>query len=391
MTKSPSPLILAFALWFAGLGAAAQFAKVGVIFDIVAQHYAGASGTVVGLLVSGVGLVGLIFGSTAGIILVRLSNRRVMLIALVAGAALSLMQSLLPPLPVMMGLRFIEGFSHLAIVVAGPVIIARATPKNTQGFAMTLWSTFFAVCFAFMAWAGRPLAAAFGIGALFQAHAIYMAIMAAVLALMLPREERQTQAPLSLDALLKQHVEIYASPFMSAPALGFMCYTLMYVAILSLLPPMVEPRLQSVVGTAVPLVSIASSLTLGVYLIARHSAVRIVQGGFIVAAIAAIILWAGWAIPAVMLTGAMLLAAAVGLVQSASFAAISQLNDEPQNQSRAAGAIAQLGNVGTFSGTPILAALIASYGINGLAVFAFVLSLAGIAVHAWLKARRNSR
>ena len=389
MTKSPYPLI--FALFFAGLGAAGQFAKVGVIFDFVAAHYAQESGTTIGLLVSGVGLVGLIFGSTAGIILVRLGNRRVMLIALVAGAALSILQSLLPPLPVMMGLRFIEGFSHLAIVVCGPVIIATQTPRQGQGFAMTLWSTFFAVCFAFVAWTGRPLVAAYGIGALFQVHAAYMLIMALVLAALLPKDERKVHAPLPLGALLRQHVEIYASPFIAAPALGFMCYTLMYVAILSLLPPMVEPRLQGFVGTAVPLVSIAASLTLGVYLIARYSAVRIVQGGFMVAALAAFLLWAGWNLPVVMLTGAMLLAASVGLVQSASFAAISQLNETSQNQSRAAGAIAQLGNVGTFTGTPLLAALIASYGINGLAAFAFVLSLAGIAVHAWLKRRRELR
>ena len=90
-----------------------------------------------------------------------------------------------------------------------------------------------------------------------------------------------------------------------------------------------------------------------------------------------------------MIGGSLLLSAAVGLVQSASFAAIAQLNTTHENRSRAAGAIAQLGNVGTTSGTPILAALIAAWGINGLAAFAFVLSLGGIAVHAWLKARRG--
>ena len=60
MTKTPSPLLLSIALFFAGLGAAGQFAKVGVIFDFVSAAYMGASVTWLGLLVSGVGMVGLV-------------------------------------------------------------------------------------------------------------------------------------------------------------------------------------------------------------------------------------------------------------------------------------------------------------------------------------------
>ncbi len=387
MARFQSPLLLAFALWFAGLGASGQFAKIGVIYDHVSAFYAGTSGPLLGLLVSGVGFAGLLFGSTAGILLARVGTTRVMIVALLAGAAISLVESLMPALPVFLGLRFIEGFAHLAIVVAGPVIIAETMPDEERAFAMTLWSTFFAVCFAFMAWAGRPLVAAYGIPSLLIAHAIYMMLMAVVLAYLLPKDVPQQHARLSLKALAAQHFDIYASPWISAPALGFMFYTLMYVAILSLLPPMTG-HYQTFIATAVPLVSIASSLTLGVFLISRHPAVPIVQGGFAIAAVAAAIMWLGWTVPAFMIGGSLLLSAAVGLVQSASFAAIAQLNGTHENRSRAAGAIAQLGNVGTTSGTPILAALIAAYGINGLAAFAFLLSLGGVSVHAWLKARR---
>jgi MFS transporter, DHA1 family, inner membrane transport protein len=389
MTPSKSPLLLALALWFAGLGAAGQFAKIGVIYDYVSAHYAGTSGPVHGLLVSGVGFAGLIFGSTAGILLARAGTKRVMIAALIAGAVISLIESLLPALPVFLGLRLIEGFAHLAIVVAGPVIIAETIPEKERAFAMTLWSTFFAVCFAFMAWSGRPLVAAYGIPSLMIAHAIYMVLMAMVLAFLLPKDVSYGHAPLSAGALLQQHIEIYASPWISAPALGFMFYTLMYVAVLTLLPPMTG-QYQTFIATAVPLVSIASSLTLGVYLISRFPAVAIVQTGFVIAALAAFIMWACWSIAPLMIFGTLLLSAAVGLVQSASFAAIAQLNETHENRSRAAGAIAQLGNVGTTSGTPILAALIAAYDINGLAAFTFLLSLGGVAVHAWLRARRES-
>jgi MFS transporter, DHA1 family, inner membrane transport protein len=389
MKSTVSPKYLAFALWFAGLGAAGQFAKVGVIFDYVSATYLEASEPLLGLLVSGVGFPGLIFGSTAGILIARSGIKRIMVVALLVAALFSFADALLPSLYPFLGLRMLEGFSHLAIVVCGPVIIAEALEGKERAFAMTLWSTFFAVCFAFMAWAGRPLVAAYGIPSLFLAHGVYMLAMAAWMALILPKDEKRDVPPLSFGSVLRQHVGIYSSPRIAAPALGFMFYTLMYVAILALLPPMTGAW-QGFIATAVPLVSIAASLSLGSYLIARHPAVLIVQGGFAIAALAALILWLGWWSNAlVSISGALLLSAAVGLVQSASFAAIAELNDTHEARSAATGAIAQLGNVGTTSGTPILAALIAAYGINGLGAFTLILSLGGIAVHQWLKWRRG--
>lgn len=90
-----------------------------------------------------------------------------------------------------------------------------------------------------------------------------------------------------------------------------------------------------------------------------------------------------------MVGASLLFSAAVGLVQSASFAAIPELNDTPDSRAAATGAIAQLGNVGTTIGTPILAALIAAWGVNGLGFYLTVLALFGVAVHAWQKSRRR--
>ena len=56
-----------------------------MIFDDVSAAYVGASVTWSGLLVSGVGMVGLVFGSTAGIILARMGARPVMIVVLGIG------------------------------------------------------------------------------------------------------------------------------------------------------------------------------------------------------------------------------------------------------------------------------------------------------------------
>lgn len=389
MGKAPS-LVIILVLWAAGLGAAAQFGKVSVLFDRIALEYPGAGAVVLGLVVSVVGLVGLVFGTTAGLLLQGLGYRRALIWSLAGAALFSCLQSTMPPLALMIALRVAEGFSHLAIVVAAPVLIAQVAPLRFQGLAMTLWSSFFAVSFALTAALAVPLVAWGGNGALFLAHGAYMALCAGAIWLVLPKEPAPALPGFRLGALLRQHGAIYASPFTSAPALGFCCYTLTYVALLTLFPPLVGGGWQTVVATGMPLVSIVVSLTFGVWLLGKFSAVRIVQGGFAGALLGGGVVWVFAGQDMAMVFAAFLLAAALGVVQGASFAAIPQLNPDPAGRAQAAGAIAQLGNLGTTSGTPLLAALIAAQGTTGLALFVILPSLLGIVLHHWLAGRRRA-
>ncbi|THD84199.1 MFS transporter [Aliigemmobacter aestuarii] len=374
-------LLTIFAVWAAGLGAAAQFGKISVAFAELGAAYAGQSAVMIGLMVSVVGTVGLIFGTTAGLVVARVGARRAMLAALVLGAAVSAVQALLPPFPVMMATRVLEGVSHLAIVVVGPVAIAEAAGTRWQGAAMTLWSSFFGVTYAFLFWIG-PWVLAAGPGPLFLGHALWMLAIAAVLSLLMPRVAVRAVPPGA--GVLAQHAQIYASPWLAAPAMGFVCYTVTYVAILTLLPPALSLPW---VGVAMPLVSIAVSLTLGVWLLGVMPAVRLVQAGFAVAVLAGIGFALGEGVP--RLAAALVIAAALGVVQGASFAALAQLNPAPEDRARAAGAIAQLGNLGTVTGTPMLALIMEKAGMTGLSLFVLGFSGLGIVIHAWQEARRR--
>ncbi|MFZ5750375.1 MAG: hypothetical protein ACOY5U_04845, partial [Pseudomonadota bacterium] len=89
------------------------------------------------------------------------------------------------------------------------------------------------------------------------------------------------------------------------------------------------------------------------------------------------------------LVAAFAVAAALGHVQGASFAAIPALNDRPATRAMAAGAIAQLGNVGTTLGTPILLALDRAMGPQSVTVFALPLCAGGFLAHRWQAARRR--
>ncbi len=377
-------------IWLVSLGAAAQFGKFAVLFDRVSAAYPGHSGPLIGLVVSTVGFVGLIFGTTAGLFVSALGYRRVMIAALLGGAAISAAESLMPPLPVMLFLRALEGASHLSLVVAAPVLTAQLAAPKWQAAAMTVYSSFFAVSFATLGFVGPQLADWGGLPAVYLAHSGYMLVGAVLMAALLPADRRAPMPKLSAPALIKSHIQVYSSPYESAPAMGFVCYTFTFVAFLTLMPQQFLGQVeQAFLSTFMPLVSVITSLTLGIWGLGRVGAVRMVQLGFAAALGFAVLLWLVWGNSGATVLAAFGVAGALGLVQSASFAAIAQLNPDPAARARAAGAIAQLGNLGTTCGTPVLVWLIAASGVNGLALFLILFSVLGIALHS-VQARRRA-
>jgi predicted MFS family arabinose efflux permease len=145
-------------------------------------------------------------------------------------------------------------------------------------------------------------------------------------------------------------------------------------------------------ASLLPLVSIAGSLTLGVWLMGRLGAVRVVMLGFALAVIGATALWLGWPSEALLLGASLWIGAALGLVQGASFAAVPALNASAGDRTLAAGAIAQLGNVGTTLGTPLLSALILAHGVMAVPAFVALCSATGIALHlvqSWRRGRQT--
>ena len=224
-------------LWLAGLGSAAQFGKLSFAFDLMAARYPEQGAAGIGLIVSIVGIVGLIFGTTAGLLVARIGPRRAIVAALALGAVVSALQTLPLPYAALILTRVLEGVSHLAIVVVGPTMIAGLAPAHHQGLAMTLWSSFFGVTYALLALVAPALLADGSITTLFLGHAGWMAALSLILRLLLPPDPSAPPLP-SIGGLIRQHGAIYASPRIAAPAMGFVFYTALYVALLTLLPPL---------------------------------------------------------------------------------------------------------------------------------------------------------
>ena len=375
--------LLVWLLWAAGLGSAAQYGKISVIFDRLPEVYPEA-GAALGFAVSLLGLVGILFGVAAGALTARIGYRRAILGALALGAAVSAIQAVFPPLPVFLATRVVEGVAHLAIVVAAPTLIAEVSAKRDTGRTLTLWGTFFGVAFALLAWAGIPFAKAYGLGALMAAHSLYMVAMAALLWKRLPQpaEAPEEQYPASL---IRAHARIYASPRISAPALGWLFYTTCFVSILTVFPPFLPDGARVATAGAMPLASILSSLTLGIFLLRLANPDAIIRVGFIVCAAVIALLMVVPGTPAL----ALLLGGGLGLIQGATFAAVPQLNASARDRALANGGLAQMGNLGNTVGTPLMAAVIAHAGYCGLMGSLAVLFLMGSAAHLMLARLRQ--
>lgn len=370
--------VAVIAIWLAGLGAAGQFAKVSVIFDQLALVYPQA-GTHLGFSLSIIGVAGIALGVAAGGMAARLGLRHTLVGGLLLGAIMSIVQSRGVPFDVFLATRVIEGVAHLAIVVAAPTLIARVSPVAYRTMSLTLWATFFGVAFAVFAWAGRPLVAAYGVDMLFLAHGLWMAGCAAlVMGLRLPEGVAVgATRSLSLRAILRRHWDVYRSPSLNAAAVGWLFYTICFVSLLTLLPPYISPQWRAFTMGAMPLMSMFSSLTLGVLLLRVWSTVRVIEFGFLLSALCVVML--------IVVPGSPILciafAGALGLVQGASYALVPELNQSETDRADGNGALAQAGNFGNTIGTPMLLAVAVWGGYGAMMAIAAAFLLLGAGAH----------
>lgn len=386
-SNSIKSTMLVIVLWSAGLGAAMQFAKIGVPFVHIKEQYP-VGDSELGLLVSALGFLGIIFGLFAGVIVAHFGYRKLLLSALILGAIMSLYQATLPSFNLMLLSRLIEGLSHLIIVVAAPTLIAKNSSDHYRGLAMALWSTFFGVAFALVAWIGMPFIKSHGIESLFIAHAILLLGTAAVLAILLPKQRSVESGKLRLNLkdIAHEHVQAYRSPYIAAPAIGWLFYTITFVSLLTVLPSLVPSEDRTFVAGIMPIASLAVSMICGTFLLSRLPAANLIIVGFFIAAGVAQLLWMdidkSWVCIALL--------GVLGIVQSASFAAVPQLNPNSDAQARANGAMAQMGNLGNTIGTPLMLFVLITFGLNVMIFGVSVCYGVAILFHIWMRQRRRA-
>lgn len=364
------------ALFVIGLLAAAQFGKLSLTLEIMRETYPHAR-EFVPSLVSVVGVVGLVFGVVAGGYVVRLGTGRVLLGALIIGAAMSLVQSTLPGMAVFMASRIIEGFSHLAIVVACPTLIASISSDADRPFTMGIWAAFFGLSYALTALILPALLGAGGLGFVFSAHSIAFLVVGVITALLLPKiPVSQLQVPSFAGA----YRAIYTTPRLLIPGAGFVWYTALYIALIAVLPAALDLPIHVISG--LPLISIFGTVSAG-YIAKSIAPDRLVLIGFAITALLSVVI--GVVGGNLLVLYALFLA--MGIIPAGSFASLSHFNGTAIDRARATGGIAHFGNIGTTLGTPVMVLMFDATGMTGVVAMSLICCIGGILVTSGLLKR----
>lgn len=377
-------------LWACGVLAGMQFAKVSVAFQPLQALY-GVTPTQMGLVLSTVGLVGLVLGVAMGLCAPAIGYRRLLLAGLGLGALVSALQASLPPYPLLLASRMVEGASHLAVVVAAPTLIAASCAPAHRAIAMGLWSTFVGVAFAIMAALGAQVMARVGVPGLLLAHATGMALAAVAAGWALRRDKAAAgPGPLpGLRQLLRQHVDVYSVFDTALPGLCFFCYTAMAVALLTYIPQFAGAD-RAWLAVLLPLMVIAGNFGAGWLVQHWLAPLQLARLAFGAVGLSAVL--TGWSHAAgvSIAAPALVLMFCGGLSGGAAFALVPALCRTSALQARANGAVAQMGNLGSTCGPPLLAALMVPFGLSGVVVPVLLFASLGVGLATWA-ARHHGR
>lgn len=385
MMTNRFPVLTTFFLYLSALGASGQFAKIATVFHSYEVIYH-QSGVLLGLVLSMISLIGAVLGLMTGVFVTRIGFKTLLTGALLSGAVLSALEVLLPPLPVFLTFRLLEGLSHLCLVIAVPTMMAQIASDRYRPLSMTLFSTFFGTAFVIFGIIASQMGQNISPRPFLAMHAIWMALCGLSLILLLPKDVPST-APfpaMHWRLIVKRHIDTFSDPHLSAAGWGWLFYTLTYISVLTLLPKLARDGTQLLI--LVPLIGIVLPLCVSTPLLSRMPAVRLIMCGFVLAASICCLAFFMPSHNGVWIA----LFAALTLIQAGSFAAVPQLNNSLEARALANGAMTQMGNLGNLLGTPILLGLIA-LGDTSLALTGILACyLAGFFAHLLIARKRRA-
>jgi MFS transporter, DHA1 family, inner membrane transport protein len=380
----------------AGLAAAMQFAKLPPIMEPMRTAF-GLDLIGAGFAVSIVGLIGLIFGVAAGAVAAAIGLKRAVLIALFGGAAFAALGALAPNGALFLATRLGEGFSHLLIVVCGPALMTAHAARKDFGFVLAIWGCFFGFGFGIMSLIAPAIITLGGWRLLLWVHAGAMLLIAFAMLHGLKRSGfHEVPKPFpGLAAFTAAHARLYGSGRPLLLSILFAAYTLPFLAVLTFL----NRHLISVGGwsaesaggfiAAMTVVNLAATLSASLFAKAGMT----LRGGMILsfAAVALSIaaIFAGGPGDAAVIALTIIAMIGFGLMPGFVFMAVPGIAPSPGEAAMTYGGIAQFGNLGTFSGTPLMAAAFQFAGWAGAAIMLAVVCAIGAALAIAVTAGRR--
>jgi MFS family permease len=373
------------ALFAAGLVGAMHFAKLAPVMAAVRSEL-GFGPVAAGLSVSILGIVGVVFAISAGAVVGAIGIRRGLLLALFGGAALAAAAAAAPEAVTFLACRFLEGFSHLLIVVCAPALMSAHASHKDKPLVLALWGCFFGTGFAITSVAAPEIVAQFGWRGLLTTHALAMGLVGALVAIALNRSGHtdQISAFPGMAALQQAHRDVFFSGAPLRLALTFCSYTFLFLAVLTFLVRFlveVQKWPDTQAGSFMAVISVVSLVftLLAGWLVRRGLTLPVGMAiGAGLVAMTSIVTFVLQPADAVLIPTLILMFAGFGLMPGLVFANVPRVAPTPQRAVLCYGALALFGNVGTFAGTPIFAWLQVHFGWPGGALLVILAASIGV-------------
>jgi MFS transporter, DHA1 family, inner membrane transport protein len=373
-SHSPAPSTpwhLIALLYAAGLLAAFQYAKIPYMLPgLVAQSAMGSMQQA--LVLSVIGIVGAAAGTCAGALCQAVGLRRTLVFGLVVGMVGAAIPLLANHYGMLLLARVVESVAHMAIVVAVPTLILNLCSSKDRPKVMAVWSCYFTVTFIVAALTVPALVQSTGWHGIAALHAALMLVVG-MLCAWLPSDNAQggRHGPSATGLLRAQWRLLSQGKLLAVPA-TFFGYTLLFVALVSVLPRLLSTTSQvaTTIALALPAASLVGTLIVLVALgkgVAGHRLVRL-------SAAALVLVGAGLLFsPAqgVLAHGLILLCfVLLGSLPAGIISSIPALfKPGDPDITLVNGGLVQFGNLGNFVGSPILAALLLHFGWAGIGAY----------------------
>jgi MFS transporter, CP family, cyanate transporter len=381
-------------LYLAGVLAAAQLGKMSALAPIISKELT-LSLTVTGLLISLLEIGGALLGFVAAAAVDRIGQSKVLMLGIGLLVLAGLGQAASGGAVSLLAWRLCEGIGYLGIVIAAPILIARAAPPDQRSTAMAMWGGFVPLGFAlgsvssgfiggWFGWRAAPMAwACAALGVLILLRGVLKAnqsIAAQGLQTSCTSEAQQARQIQTSRPNTRPRAKVWAL------TLAFGCYAIFAVGAIALLPLYLVNQAGATSQFAGLITGLASFSTLaGVAGAAwwqrpRAQQPQRKQGWMIAVAIA---------LPALLLFGvftevphlwraaalAVLLNAVSGLYAGLAFALLPQVAPTEGELSVANGLLLQCGASGSLLGPVLFAASASHWGWPGAAVTGLVASM----------------
>lgn len=381
-------VISVFLLWLAGIVAGAQFSKFSLVIDVLQSSFH-IDALYSGWLLSSLGMMGIIFGATAGVFVARYCPFKLVIYSLVMASIISFSQVLFLEPAIMLFIRFIEGITQLLLVTAAPTAILQVSLKEYQSLAMALWGTFFGVAFAISNAVGPSIIEIWSWKGVFFSHSLLAAVTALSLLFLFPQfGSTGTPAPQTgqWNSFIRAHFKVYSGLSSALPGFIFGVHTFMFLLFLTYMPKFFnyvfpdQGQLLHILSVSLPTVSLIGTFLSGTVTKRIGSSplitINIVFAGMIALLVGCI--FSTNEVVLFILASAVLLCA--GLIQGLVFILIPYLGSSQEDHAKANGAVSQLGNLGATLGVPIFAWILIRTHWNIAMLFPVFCCLLGICV-----------